>query len=288
MFPTLTLEEAQERAAKRRLRGLFYMADHVYHDPACPGVSSTKLKRVLVSPEHAQTPVETTEAMELGTAIHCALLEPERFARCVRVTPTWEHHHSSKIGKEERARWYSDLPPDAIEVSKEELLQIDGIFQACGRKKTWRGLVQDACFEIAAFALDKETGVLMKAKADIWNGPVIADLKSTADARPEKFVEKTVINYDYDLSASYYRHVFNQALRGEVVDSFVWIPVEKKKPHGVSFVLATHEMMRIGELKWRKALQIYADCDKQSVWPGLPDEVVEHELPAFYLRRYEP
>ena len=57
------------------------MPNDAYHSYP-EGISSTGLKAVLRSPAHykfqaARTP---SRAMEIGTAIHTALLEPDRFA----------------------------------------------------------------------------------------------------------------------------------------------------------------------------------------------------------------
>ena len=48
-------------------------------------ISSSGLKRLLLSPLHLQRYLlrqhESTPQLDFGTAAHCALLEPERFAR---------------------------------------------------------------------------------------------------------------------------------------------------------------------------------------------------------------
>src|SRR5690625_4787601 len=57
------------------------MPNSVYHSTP-EGISSSGLKQMLRSPAHYKFQASTppTRAMEIGTSIHTALLEPDRFA----------------------------------------------------------------------------------------------------------------------------------------------------------------------------------------------------------------
>lgn len=57
-------------------------------------------------------PRPDTEALIRGTAIHCATLEPERFARDYIIEPDFDTR--SNAGKAERAEWLATLAPGYI------------------------------------------------------------------------------------------------------------------------------------------------------------------------------
>ena len=82
--------------------------DEVYRKS--PGVSQSTLKKMALSPakclwdmEHPRPP---SEAQELGTAIHAALLEPELFNKTYTVRPKFDRR--TKVGKEGAERWEAD------------------------------------------------------------------------------------------------------------------------------------------------------------------------------------
>ena len=66
------------------------LPDAVYHD--APGVSSSVLKEMGRSPAHCRAKQDgdrnkRTKALETGIILHCAVLEPERFAQDYALPP---------------------------------------------------------------------------------------------------------------------------------------------------------------------------------------------------------
>ena len=73
-------------------------ADHYHLHPA---VGHSGLVRIMRSPAHYREyvahPPEPTPAMQLGTAFHTALLEPDRFGQSFVVAPKFDRR--TKDGK---------------------------------------------------------------------------------------------------------------------------------------------------------------------------------------------
>lgn len=275
---SLNREELEKRAAAGKLRGIFRVAEDDYHGG--PGWSSTRLKRVLRSPAHAAVPTRETEALIFGRAFHCALLEPERFAEAYIEAPrkpAFEHDGRTAAGKKERqshreamAAW-SALYGGKTVLDADDFSTIDAMARAATGCQTLQRLVVGAQFEVAAYWTDADTGVLCKAKADIWNGSVITDLKSTMDASPGAFRRALELHF-YDLSAALYSDGFSQLL-GKV-SGFVWAACEKEEPYGVACYVADDEMIRTGRELYKAALARVAriPSDAKSI-PCYPDEL---------------
>jgi hypothetical protein len=86
----------------------YAMPAEAYH--AIDALGSTDIKRLLRSPAHYQPgrarSAEPTDAMVIGTAIHLAVLEPERFALEVVQRPTFDRR--TTIGKAAFAAWTAE------------------------------------------------------------------------------------------------------------------------------------------------------------------------------------
>lgn len=277
LIHTLTLPDLEQRWAKRRLRGVYRVADTDYHGG--PGLSSTGVKRLLETPAHFKAPPPSSDAMEFGIALHMALLEPERFAERYIFKPEGMNF-ATKEGK----AWQANAGDKEI-LTAAEAARIQGIVQACGRSQRWSDAVAGAELEIAAFHQDGPA--LRKAKADIFAPDgIIYDLKSIAGAELDSNrLGKEIADRDYHISAAWYLDVFGAAL-GVKLNRFVWVFASKAPPYAIRFVPITAEMLRIGRLECARAQALYVECMKTDTWPAYPDEFVEVELPAFYTKRF--
>ena len=103
-----------------------------YH--MCPAVSQSRLWRLRQSsPLHVRYemdhPREATAAMELGRAVHCAVLEPERFALEFRAVFA---DGRTKEGKDERAEVEAS---GATVLNAHDWLKCQAIRDACASHK---------------------------------------------------------------------------------------------------------------------------------------------------------
>lgn len=275
----LSPTELVKRADARKLRGVFQVeADH-YH--AGPGLSSTGVKKLLVSPAHFMTQTVPTDAMRFGTALHMAVLEPERFAQLYACAPNVDRR--TKEGKAEYQEFLDNIPEEACILTAPEWKDLAGMVRAMGGSAVVRGLLQGSVREVAAYKQCRETGVLKKAMADILADGVIADVKTCLDATPEEFT-KTIFNYGYHISAAWYLEVFSEAL-GVQLDTFMWIAIEKKPPYGLRVYVADKRMLDLGRKECLNAVEIYRECQKSGVWPAYPDEVTLIDLPEWVYKR---
>jgi len=258
--------------------GVYEVANEAYH--AGPGVSSTTIKKILRSPAHAKIRGESTPAMALGTALHEAILEPEVFA---------EKYVRWSGGRRAGRAWdefqgYALVLKQTI-LTEDEWGALQGMQASFAASAIWDKL-RIGHREIAAYAIDAPTGLLVKAKADLLHEDIIVDIKTTDDATPEAF-QRAIVNYGYHISARYYLDVFNAALKGDHYVTFVWAVVEKKPPHGLRYYYASQAMLDIGFKEYSKALELYGECEKTNNWPAYADTFEPIELPTYVTRKYE-
>lgn len=281
LINSLGADELRRRAEARRLRGVFRVSNDAYHSG--PGISSTGLKRLLVSPAHFKVQTESTRAMAFGTALHMAVLEPELFAATYVKGPE-NAPRNTKEGKAKWADFEATLRPGAQVLTAKEWEDLAGMVRSVGRSDVFRGLVRGSECELSAYHICPDTGVLRKARGDIVADGMIADVKTCQSSHPNDFA-RTVHDFGFHISAAYYLDVFGAAL-GVKIDTFILIAVEKSPPFGVRFYAMPPRMLEIGRAEYRRALALYRECAQRDEWPAYADEVEVIEFPDYIYRRY--
>lgn len=133
--------------------------------------------------------------------------------------------------------------------------------------------------------VDEQSGVWCRAMLD-WLPPVpesgrliLSDYKTTTDASGVEF-GKSVANYGYHV-----QHAHNvagaEALFPGVDVAFVFIAQEKSPPYFVNVVEIEWHAQRIGEVRRRRALEIYRRCRETGEWPGYGPDVERVSLPRW-------
>jgi hypothetical protein len=262
-----------------------------YH--ARPEVGSSQLKEILRSPAHFFTkyrapdrvPFDPTPAMQFGTVVHSAILEPDTLASVVIAMPDDAPDKRSKDGK----AWHEAF---AREANGRIILSADRYADAIACANTVRAdatcaaLLSDCEFEQSGFWIDSESRVPCKFRPDAIkrNRSIIVDVKTTADASADAF-SKSIANFRYDLSAAHYLEGSLQAFDSQP-HSFVFIAVETEPPYALACYRADPTVTSKGDHDRRRALKRYAECDASGVWPGYDAGIWPISLPK-WARRFE-
>ena len=189
MYPELSLEEAIERSNLDNLHGLFVMSEYDYRQ--APGLSQSILKEFARSPAHGYAamsrPSVETPAKKHGAAVHCMVLEPDKFhARYVKE-PKLGGPKNRKPWKDE---WdaFKEEHQNNIILTEDEWYTCIGIDENIDSSRLHKA-IRYGHSEISAFWRDPECGLLMKARFDKWapDRNLVWDLKTTEDARPYQF-----------------------------------------------------------------------------------------------------
>lgn len=259
------------------------MPNSVYHSTP-EGISSSGLKQMLRSPAHYkfQASSEPSRAMILGTAIHTALLEPDRFAheyvllRDVKDRRASEYKQAAKVHGSENVLVSSEA--DNVAGMQETVLANPAMSERL-QAEGWR--------ELSLFVRDPETGVLIRVRYDLLSVSGIAvDVKKCQDARPEEF-SKAIFNYAYDLQAALYSDAFEWAT-GKPIGAFEFAAIEEKMPHGHKLYQPCETTLQEGRAKYREALNLFAECERSDDWPGITCDGPEIiSLPSWRVAQIE-
>ena len=260
-----------------------YTAEQLSNDEyhAADGISCSGLSLVLRSPAHYQFQPKKadTRAMQIGTALHCAVLEPERFSSSYMLLKDITDRRKSEY-KQAVAVW-----GDQFVLSGTEADQVAGMQESARSNPHLAGyLSAPGRYELSVFATDPETGVLVKCRFDkLLDAGVGFDLKKTQDIRD---FAKSVANYGYHMQEAFYRDVYKWAT-GEDLRGFAFGAVEEMLPHASAPFVLDEEALDIGRMLYRKALNEYADCLAADEWPGIACEPQTIQLPSWYINQFE-
>lgn len=267
-------EEALKAIADAAIIGLQYgMTDTDYF--AHGAINCSGLKTILQkTPSHfmhqRNEPRKQTAAMLIGSAVHCATLEPERFDDLYVVAPKIDKRTTT--GK---AAWAELEASGKIVLSMDDGEQVTNISNAVRSHATASQLLTDGVAEISVFS--EMDGVPVKCRCDYLRaGAAIIDLKTTDDAGD---FNRTVVKYGYAQQAAWYLDVLRAA--GEPVSAFVFVVVEKEAPYAVAIYELSQEWIEIGRVQNTTALSIYKNCTESNDWYSYGEDIALLEPPTW-------
>lgn len=234
---------------------------------AIDAASNSGLKLVLRSPAHFKYREEkaATPAMAMGTALHMAILEPERF----------NAHYVVAEAEDKRSAYYKGLVKDVgvdRVITLKDQRKLIGMQQAAYRNKRFaRYMQQPGRNELSVVTTDPATGIQIKCRFDRMGDSNFAlDVKTCQDSRGSEFA-KSISNYGYYMQVAFYEHVW-LCETGERLKEFPLIAIEGESPHGVICHDLDEIALELGRIHYREALETYARCMDSGVWPAYADE----------------
>jgi len=249
--------------------GLLSMSAEQYHQ--YPAVGHSGLVRIMRSPAHYQdyvaNPHEPTPAMQLGTAFHAALLEPDRFGETFVVAPKFDRR--TKEGKAAAEAWeVENAGKTALNPEQMAAIQSMAFLVQCHTGAA--RLLSNGFAEMSGFWVDPDTGIECKCRPDFlaMDGDAvtgIVDVKTCCDAGVDGFA-RAIATLGYDVQAAFYQDGF-KALTGRTIP-FYFIAVEKEAPFAVAAYQASDEVIAVGRIKYRGALQLLKWCRDCGNWPS--------------------
>lgn len=274
-------------------QGIFPGLPHDVYRKA-PGTSQSMLKDFdsHATPLHFKNaePKKPTEDMEFGTICHTAVLEPKQLP----VAYYLQHEsypdgaiYPSDDGKLKPwhggSSWckawekdHSDRP--VIDREKED--RIPKIVERVSLLEPFRFALEKGQREVSFFKQDEETGLLLKARADVFVLTVggekwIFDLKKVqAGAASEEEFGKHALDLGYHIQAASY-----MAITGAV--KFIFVVFDDAKPFDAIQYEPDQEMLDFGRMEWRRILERYAACVKSDSWPGYASGINKLSAPPW-------
>lgn len=248
-----------------------------YH--AVDALSKSMMTKILKSPAHYKAALEEhqepSKAMQLGTAIHTAVLEPHLYSQVVAVIPP------DIDGRTKEGKQWKEQHKSRIHLTHAEDIDVQGVANSVRRHPFWDIINYEHSIEASVFAEDAETQIPLKARPDLWikEPAILVDVKTTDDASPEAF-SRTITTFGYHIQAAHYL-----AMTG--AESFIFVAVERKAPYAVGIYRLDVEWLQAGENLRRKAISTLHECRALDSWPSYPTTTITLSCPKWVLNKSE-
>ena len=230
-------------------------------------------------------PDKPSDEMDLGTAVHQAVLEPKLFVENYIVIPTTAPKKPTKAQLEakspsdktiESIAWWDAFYKEnkgAKFISLKDFEVVTKIALMVRSHPTASAIFNSGVAERSVFWKDERTGVLCKARLDFISDEfsAVIDLKTARDASARGFA-RAVRSRGYHRQAAWYMEAYTQVY-GKPPKNFIWAVWETSPPYAVAFYSphpADLERAR-GDILILK--DRYARALETNVWRGYPEEI---------------
>lgn len=219
-------------------------------------------------------PPESTPAMDFGTAVHLAVLQPDIVESRIAIMPDFDRR--TKIGKEDYAEFVM-TNKGKIFLNQDQADSINWIVDAVERNTYLQLLLgKEKLTEVSAvFDWD---GVLCKFRADcvLPYENLIIDLKTT-QAGHERAFAHSVHEYCYHTQAEFYMTGM-ELITADAWCDFLWVVVESKPPHHIYIYEPEKTWLTTARDMLQNAIDLFRECETNKHWPGV--DPVKRVLPA--------
>ena len=262
------------------------------------GTSSSNLKTLLPqTPAHLKYekahPKDATKNMNLGTAVHSLVLEPDNFDNDIAVMPDYSGRGSVALKDTFKAQ-----NADKTIITEQQLFEAKAMAGRVLEHPIASILVEDVICESSIYwwykSMDPDDDdrykEMLKVRPDGISKkmPILVDLKTTKDGSYTGFI-RSIQDYYYHVSAAMYLEGVNQCqelleeLGYFAYTKFVFVCVENFPPYEVSCYELSDEYLDIGKKLYRRAVMRLKE-GRENNWPGYPEEVRVIEPPAYANR----
>lgn len=234
-------------------------------------LSYSALKQFAKSPNHYLMYVGRefveTPAMVLGSALHCLVLEPEKWSERYITAPKFDRR--TKAGKEQAEAW--ELAADGrTHITADQEQAVMAMKSAIMSHRVASELLEQTRPEVPVEG-DIE-GVQFKGVVDALGDRYAVDIKTTSDASPEAF-RRQASQLDYHLQAAIYTQLTGK--------TFKWIAVESAPPYNVAVYEPTIDSMDAADAYLRNLIADFIVWDGQPV--GYGENIYELDLPPWHV-----
>ena len=269
-------------------------------------VGSTTLKKI-----HAKTILHAfseefkqSDAMILGSAIHCAILEPERLNIDFAIVPpsapkkpTIAQVNAKKPSPDtvDAIHWWNHFKAQTANktiLDMSDFEDVHAIKRAVMDHPDASVMLTGGEAEYSYYSTDKEFKIAKKCRPDYVKNGALIDLKTTQDASYEGFARQ-IGNLGYHLQAAYYVDVYNES-QGTNLNEFFFVAVETKAPYAVAIYRLDEAQLEAGRASYRKALAKLADFYARGGDPkekntlkgfGYPRGIIDIQVPFYMLNK---
>lgn len=246
-------------------------------------VSNSRMKLMQLSAFKYFNPKTFTQtrAMQIGSAIHAKILEPELFERDYIMLPELKDRRQPEYKSAVKA-----LGEEHVFVGT-ECENIERMYQSAYSNNDIAELLNaDGYCELSGFATCPETGLKLRVRFDklLTNGKAL-DIKKTQSVL-YRDLSNTIYNYGYHIQQAFYSYVYH-LITGKEINSFNFAFIEEKEPSEAQLVRLddVSKMIAVDEMDLLlNHIKHYTEI-KDTVKNNNPMTYVS--LPEWKMREYE-
>ena len=254
----------------------YYERSATPSDPKAGPVSKSLLWDFNTSPfkwRHSK-PREASKAMDLGTLIHAATLEPETVEQIIAISP-----YADFRTKEAREWKAEQADSGKIITSRDE---IDKALSIAETVTDEYHLQFDARYKTEVAVFGKIGATEIKGLIDIVPDGLdcLMDLKTTGEIGSLESLQRVIVNRGYHWQAALYLDLWNAAA-SEKRTRFVFCFVEVDSPHETAWVELSDNLLDLGRAGYMNALAKWQTCVAANHWPKQIEGIALIETPKY-------
>ena len=232
---------------------------------------------------------EATEAFRIGSAAHCAVLEPDTFYARYAMRPEGIDRRT-KDGKAAFAQFEAENAGKVV-IGSDELGDVREMAAAVAHHPLASQLLAAGKPELT-WRVEPKGSLALQCRTDWFNPtgcelsgwrPYVADLKTVESLDSDAFrnFERACFSFGYHRQAGFYLPLITEILGGPVFD-FFFVAVEKVEPFGVAVYRLSDAAIARGQDETITDLVRLQSCIASNVWPNLDPALREIGLPKWY------
>ncbi|PKO68732.1 MAG: hypothetical protein CVU22_07460 [Betaproteobacteria bacterium HGW-Betaproteobacteria-16] len=239
--------------------------------------SCSLLKPMLLSPAHYKSQFlerhTSSVAKDLGTLIHCLVLEPGKFSQEFVV------YHGEKDGRVAEFKTFCHQNPNRMVIDDVAFgaarRMSNKILETVVRGRPFGDYVAEGIPEATIYYTDPSTNVRCRTRIDLLHPEITFDLKTTAYPERDAWLRHG-LSLNYDMQAYMYSLAVSLFYGEPSPRPFIFVVGESTPPHSVSRFTAGETYIENGGRKYKEALSGFAACSSVNHWPDLGrEEVIE-------------
>ncbi|MFZ5104350.1 PD-(D/E)XK nuclease-like domain-containing protein [Enterobacter roggenkampii] len=260
--------------------GVYYgMSNEEYH--ADEAIGSTTVKAISISPaNHFFNKFTGSKSAHIGSAIHAALLEPDKYKEFYSL-----NQHISSRNSIEYKKLAATIPTELILVGN-EVETVQRMYESSRLNDDFMDYMNTKGFsEVSMFAECPETGLMLKCRFDRLSDTLSypLDVKSCRDASERGF-SNAFGQYKYHIQAAFYLYVLKLAT-GIEYNQFAFFAIENSPPYRNCVYYIGEESLELGYREMFAALDKLVACkeDESMKYEGIVLPSNEINVPAYLL-----
>lgn len=243
---------------------------------------------------------EPTPAMRFGEAFHTLILEPHLFEENWCVKPELlevpkitgllkdlgraeydrqkEEIATIKATNEDVINNWKDCNQGKQVITDSEWSNLHLMKAALQENEQAWNLLTDGVNESSYFWEDADTGVLLKARPDVFHDTCVVDLKTAKDASASGF-QRAMCNGGYHIQAAMILDGIKEVENKELT-TFINVVIEKEYPYNIGIYIIDPVAIEYGREQYKKALHDLKDAREKNEFKDFDCQIIG--LPAWY------